>query len=101
MIRRGLYAAAFALVAACAAPPPTMVGGGGLRVEVGGDVFFVDRSGNGILVRNYDTGLRNQDRLFRNAQLAVAQVTDCAMTSFTQRPGVNQYDATLDCAANS
>ena len=98
---RALVLIATLTLAACSTPPPAMVGGNSQQIKVEGDVFYITPGPGNILVRNFDTGLRNQDRLFRNAQAAVAQMTLCKVASFTQRVGVNTYDAVLDCTATS
>ncbi len=68
-----------------------------MRVEAGGDVFFVTLRGDNATARNFATGIGNQPRLIRNAARAIAALSGCEVGTITQRPGVNVYDATLDC----
>lgn len=86
------------ILAACA-------GGGiagfmpGEEVTVGGDVFTVSIEGKTAMARNFATGIRNQDRLYTNAQEAIRIASDCDLATFAQEPGVNTYRARLACGA--
>ena len=68
-----------------------------VRVEAGGDVFFVTVTGEAAVARNFATGIGNQARLIQNAARAIATHTGCPVEMITQRPLVNVYDAVLDC----
>ncbi|GGL75031.1 hypothetical protein [Wenxinia marina] len=84
-------------LAACTGGAVVDLRGEGERVEIGGDVFSVERQGRTATVRNFSTGIANQGRLFRNAEAAVVMATGCDVESLTQRQGVNTYDARLAC----
>ncbi|MBW7921185.1 MAG: hypothetical protein H3C51_03700 [Rubellimicrobium sp.] len=83
-------------LAGCAAPVAGFMPGE--TVQVAGDTFTVTVDGNRAVARNFATGLHNQDRLYANAQAAIAQVSGCAVGDFAQDPGVNTYRARLHCA---
>jgi hypothetical protein len=98
--RPALLAVLMALtLAACAGDIGPFAGAGGNRVEVGEDVFFIRQTGDRAVIRNFATGIGNQDRLLVNATIAIAQNSGCRIVTITQRPDLNTYDATLDCAA--
>jgi len=86
-------------LAGCAGNIGPFAGAGGTRVEVGNDVFFIHQTGDRAEIRNFATGIGNQDRLLANATLAIAQYSGCRIETILQRPDLNTYDATLDCAA--
>lgn len=88
------FAAPLAL-AACAAPVAGFMPG--TVVTAGDDTFTVSIDGRSAVARNFATGLHNQERLHANAQVAIAQVSGCAIADFAQDPGVNTYRARLVC----
>lgn len=99
-MRKAALAAAFVLpLAACAGGALPLAGPGAARIEAGGDVFFIHQTGERAVVQNFATGLNNQTRLINNAMVALAAHSGCRIESFVQRPDLNTYDATLDCAA--
>lgn len=71
----------------------------GEEVTVGDDVFTVQVEGARAIARNFATGIRNQDRLYGNAQEAIRIASGCDLTTFAQDPGVNTYRARLACGA--
>lgn len=71
----------------------------GEEVTVGGDVFAVSIEGTTAMARNFATGIRNQDRLYGNAQEAIRIASGCDLATFAQEPGINTYRARLACDA--
>ena len=88
---------ALPLLAACNGALPASFMGGGQTVEVGGDTFAYEVSGETVRLANYSTGLFNQERLYANAGLAAVQVTGCRLDRLTQAPTTNSYTAVMDC----
>lgn len=71
----------------------------GQDITVGGDTFSVSVDGDRALAMNFASGAHNQERLYANAQGAIALASGCTIAHFEQEPGVNTYRARLDCAA--
>lgn len=70
---------------------------GAQRIEIGGQVFLVERGRTAATVRNDSQGVVDSGRLYLNAEAAVVMATGCDVTRMTQRIGANVYDADLDC----
>ncbi len=70
----------------------------GQEITAGGDVFSVRIEGNRAVAQNFATGANNQFRLFDNAQEAIRIASGCAIAEFRQEPGLNSYEALLDCS---
>jgi len=71
----------------------------GQDITVGGDTFSVSVDGNRAVAMNFASGTHNQERLYANAQEAIAIASGCAIAHFEKEPGVNTYRARLDCAS--
>ena len=71
----------------------------GQDITVGGDTFSVSVDGDRAVAMNFASGTHNQERLYANAQGAIALASGCTIAHFEQEPGVNTYRARLDCAA--
>ena len=96
-MKRPLVIAAVFL-AGCSGEIP-LSAGQGTRIDIAGDVFTVTSTDTTATARNFATGLNNQARLIEHAAQAIATATGCTVDTITQRPMLNTYDATLNCAA--